>query len=49
MTDYVSHEGVESVAGTVERVGGTRRRQVAEPGIDPPADDLVRVVLDGST
>lgn len=49
MSDFVTHESVETVAGRVDRVGGTRRRQVVAPGIDPPADDVVRLDVDGST
>lgn len=49
MTDFVTHEAVETVAGVVERVGGTRRRQVVATGIDPPTDDVVRLDAEGST
>ena len=49
MTDFVSHESVESVAGVVERVGGTRRRQIVATGLEPPTDDVVRLDVDGST
>lgn len=49
MTDFVTHEAVENVAGVVERVGGTRRRQVVATGIDPPTDDIVRLDVDSST
>lgn len=49
MTDHVTHESVESVAGSVERVGGTRRRQVVAPDLEPPDDDVVRLDIDGTT
>lgn len=49
MTDYVTHDSVENVAGIVERVGGTRRRQVVATDIEPPTDDVVRLDIDGST
>lgn len=49
MTEFVTHEAVETVSGRVERVGGTRRRQVVAPGVEPCEDDVVRVDLDGST
>ena len=49
MTDFVTHESVENVSGVVERVGGTRRRQVVATGVEPPADDVVRLDIDGST
>lgn len=49
MTDFVTHDAVENVAGVVERVGGTRRRQVVATGIDLPVDDIVRLDVEGST
>lgn len=49
MTDYVTHEAVETIDGRVERVGGTRRRQVVAPGLTAPADDVVRLDVDGTT
>lgn len=49
VTDFVTHEAVENVEGVVERVGGTRRRQVVATGIESPADDVVRLDVDGST
>lgn len=49
MTDYVTHEAVETVDSTIERVGGTRRRQVVAPGLTSPADDVVRLDVDGTT
>lgn len=49
MTDFVSHEAVETIDGLVERVGGTRRQRVVAPNLEPPTDDVVRVDIDGST
>lgn len=49
MTDFVTHESVETVSGRVDRVGGTRRRQVVAPDVEPPTDEVVRLDLDGST
>lgn len=49
VTDFVTHESLETITGRVARVGGTRRRQVVAPNLEPPDDDVVRVDLDGST
>lgn len=49
MSDFVTHEAIETVDGSVERVGGTRRRRIVAPGLAPPADDVVRVDVDGTT
>lgn len=49
MTEFVTHEGVETVDGRVARVGGTRRLRVVVPGAEPPDDDVVRLDVDGTT
>lgn len=51
MSEYVTHESLTSVVGTVERAGGTRRLEVRLPTDSDasfPVGDVVRVVLDGS-
>lgn len=49
MTEFVTHESVESIAASVERVGGTRRRQVVAPALERPSDDIVRLDIEGTT
>lgn len=54
MTDRVpsDHESIRSVRATLERVGRTDRLKVAVPADATdavPTDDVVRLVLDGST
>lgn len=49
MTEYVTHEAVETLDGTVTRIGGTRRLQVVAPGATMPDDDVVRLDVDGTT
>jgi hypothetical protein len=50
VSEYVTHESLSSVVGTVERTGATRRLEVRLPSDDAsfPVGDVVRVVLDGS-
>lgn len=51
MSEFVTHESLHSVVGTVERAGGTRRLEVRLPADGDasfPVGDVVRVVLDGS-
>lgn len=51
VSEYVTHESLTSVVGTVERAGGTRRLEVRLPADGDasfPVGDVVRVVLDGS-
>ncbi|MFB6072355.1 MAG: hypothetical protein ABEJ88_05230 [Halobacterium sp.] len=51
MTDRVTDEAVDTVDGTLERAGGTRRLEVrlpADASDDFPAGEVVRVVLDGT-
>jgi hypothetical protein len=51
VSEYVTHESLTSVVGTVERAGGTRRLEVRLPtdgDASFPVGDVVRVVLDGS-
>lgn len=51
MSEFVTHESLTSVVGTVERAGGTRRLEVRLPTDGEasfPVGDVVRVVLDGS-
>jgi len=51
MPEYVSHETVETVTGTVARAGGTRRLELrlpAEAADDFPDGDVERVVVDDS-
>jgi hypothetical protein len=52
MADDVSHEALRTVRATVERSGPVDRPRVAVPDADAdalPTDDVVRLVLDGST
>lgn len=51
MSEYVTHESLTSVVGTVDRAGGTRRLELRLPTDGEasfPAGDVVRVVLDGT-
>lgn len=51
MGDYVTDDAVTTVTGTLARAGGTRRQELrlpAETAVEFPADDVVRVVVDGT-
>jgi len=51
MPERVTDDSVPTVVGTLTRAGGTRRLEIqlpADAADDDPADDVVRVVLDGA-
>lgn len=51
MPDRVAHDHptVETLSGTLGRYGGTHRPEIRMPDTDAlPANDLVRIVLDGT-